>query len=284
MNSKMPPHDVQVDLNYIGVIDPNGPLYTYTEKPSEGTPIRSWHYEPHSVLVHDVRGTELECGASLDVHGFQYLKATFRDHTFVDEEDIRTIFYKEVESLLLKVIPGAKRIYILNHNVRGIESNRSSTATGPSLLAHCDKTIETSRNLLTQRLGPEAERLSRSRVRMVNFWRPILQPVACNPLAVMDWRSLVFKDASLGGDLNTVRRIRAAYENTAYNISYNPNHQWFYMSDQTPEDILLFKTYDSHDVGGTAIAAPHASWEEPAKSHLPPRTSFDLRAFVFDTE
>src|SRR5713226_4148871 len=120
-NTPQMPHDVQADLNYIGVLDPNTPLYTYTGKSPEGTPIRSWRYEPHPVLVRDVRGTELECSASLDVHGFQYVKATFGDHTFIDEDDISTVFYKEVENFLLKVIPGAKRIHILHHNVRSVQ-------------------------------------------------------------------------------------------------------------------------------------------------------------------
>lgn len=117
---RLPLHDVQANLNYIGIPDRTTPLYTYTQQPPPGKPRTNWTYEPHPVLVRDVRGTELEEGASLDVHGFQYLKASFSDLSFDDEEEIRRIWYKEVEDWLLKVIPGAKRVLTLNCNVRSV--------------------------------------------------------------------------------------------------------------------------------------------------------------------
>lgn len=278
------PQDVQVDLNYIGIPDRTTPLYTYTQQPPPGTPRTNWKYEPHSVLVRDVRGTELEKGASLDIHGFQYLKASFSDISFENETEIRQIFYKEVENWLLSVIPGAKQVLTLNCNVRGIGSD-AHAPMGPSVLAHCDKALETSRDMLVERLGAEeATRLSASRVRLINFWRPIIEPVARNPLAVMDWRTLNFKDASEGGDLNNVRRIRPTYENYALNISYNPNHQWYYMSDMAPDDVLLFKCYDSQEADGTALSTAHASWDEEKNKDLPMRKSVDMRFFIFDAE
>jgi len=277
-------HDAQADLNYIGIPDRTTQLYTYTQQPPPGTPRTNWKYEPHSLLVRDVRGTELEKGASLDVHGFQYLKGSFTDIPFDDEEEIRRVFYKEVEDWMLSVIPGAKQVFTLNCNVRGIDTNPNALMKA-SLLAHCDKTLETSRAMLVEKFGAEeAARLSRSRVRLINFWRPIKEPVARNPLAVMDWRTLNFKDASEGGDLNNVRRIRPTYENYALNISYNPNHQWYYISDQTPDEVLLFKCYDSQEEGNTALSTPHASWDEEKNKDLPIRKSVDMRFFVLDAE
>ncbi|KAJ7583609.1 hypothetical protein C8J56DRAFT_213735 [Mycena floridula] len=275
--------DVKVEVNYIGIADRSIQPYTYTKDPPPGTPRTNWTYEPHTVLVRDVRGTKLETGASLDVQGFQWLKGTFTDISFEDEEEIERVFHKEVEAWLLSVIPGAKQVFTLNCNVRGIENNPNALNKA-SLLAHCDKTLETSRTMLVDKFGAEeAARLSKSRVRLINFWRPLKEPVARNPLAVMDWRTLNFKDASEGGDLNIVRRIRPTYENYNLNISYNPGHEWYYMSGQAPDDVLLFKCYDSLE-DGTALSTAHSSFDHEKFQGLPTRKSVDMRFFVLDSE
>lgn len=56
-------------------------------------------------------------------------------------------------------------------------------------------------------------------------------------------------------------------------------HQWYYFSKMTPEEVLLFKIYDSKLVG-TARRTPHTAFESPEDSG-PPRQSLELRCLVF---
>ena len=55
---------------------------------------------------------------------------------------------------------------------------------------HIDQTYEASVKRVHQLLGADADRLLKGRVRIINVWRPIRNPVAHKPLAVSDWRYL----------------------------------------------------------------------------------------------
>jgi hypothetical protein len=56
-------------------------------------------------------------------------------------------------------------------------------------------------------------------------------------------------------------------------------HQWHYWSDMTPEEILLFKHFDSKkDI--PARRGGHTSIEIPGTENLPPREGIEVRALV----
>lgn len=61
---------------------------------------------------------------------------------------------------------------------------------GPVESVHIDQTYEASVARVHRHLGKDAERLLKGRVRIINVWRPINNPVAHYPLAVSDWRYL----------------------------------------------------------------------------------------------
>lgn len=63
-------------------------------------------------------------------------------------------------------------------------------------------------------LPDEAERLLKSRVRIINVWRPIGHPVAHNPLAVADFYSL-----DEAKDLVSTRHIYPNREGATYSVS-----------------------------------------------------------------
>ena len=55
---------------------------------------------------------------------------------------------------------------------------------------HIDQTYDASVARVHRHLGEDADRLLKGRVRIINVWRPIHNPVAHKPLAVSDWRYL----------------------------------------------------------------------------------------------
>jgi len=77
-------------------------------------------------------------------------------------------------------------------------------------------------------------------VRIFNIWRPICHPAAHKPFAVSDWRSL---DTQY--DLVAVRPVYPDREGRTLEVRYNLNHHWYYLSNQTPEEVTLIKCYDS---------------------------------------
>jgi hypothetical protein len=66
-------------------------------------------------------------------------------------------------------------------------------------------------------------------------------------------------------------------------ITYNPNHKWFYQSEMTPGEGLLFKVYDSTFEQGM-FGVPHSAVDVLNDEAKKPRTSLEIRAIVFGGE
>ena len=127
-------------------------------------------------------------------------------------------------------------------------------------------------------LGDDAERLLKSRVRLINVWRPIGNPVAHKPLAVADWRTLDVKN-----DLVPVSLIYPDYVGSTYSVKYNPDLQWYYLSSQTPEEVTLIKCFDSET--DRARLTPHSAFlDSTSPKSAPHRQSIEVRCLVFDAE
>lgn len=106
-------HDVQTTMNYYKPLDSGAEApYNYIYDAPPGKAKTNIGLDERPVLVHDVRHTPLEVDASLDIHGFRYLKHESLEKEFDDEERIRGIYYREVKELLKREVPGAKSVYI----------------------------------------------------------------------------------------------------------------------------------------------------------------------------
>ena len=128
---------------------------------------------------------------------------------------------------------------------------------------HIDQTPKASVNRVYRHLGDDAERLLKSRVRLINVWRPIQNPVAHHPLAVADWRSV-----NPDKDLIVNRLIYPHFEGETYSVKHNPEHKWYFLSDQTPEEVLLIKCFDSET--DKARLTPHSAFLDTTSTCLSP--------------
>ncbi|KAI0667064.1 hypothetical protein C8Q78DRAFT_1082574 [Trametes maxima] len=275
------PHDVHTTLNYYAPLSTDEPPYQYANfealPPGKaGTNVGS---EAHPVVVHDVRGRE--AAFTLDANGFQYVRASATEREFTDDARIRAVYYPEVEALLKKET-GGKRVFIFDHTVRRSPDKEDGKPgrehRGPVEAVHIDQTYEASRRRVEYHLPEDAPRLLASRVRLINVWRPIANPVAHKPLAVSDWQHL--DDAH---DLVPVRLIYPEREGATFSVRYNPAHRWHYLSVQTPEEVLLIKCYDSQE--DRARLTAHTAFEDKTSpKDAPQRQSIEVRALVFDAE
>ncbi|EKM50055.1 uncharacterized protein PHACADRAFT_264555 [Phanerochaete carnosa HHB-10118-sp] len=277
------PHDVPTVLNYY-VPDPESdePPHIYIIDAPAGKKRDNIGREPHDVVIHDARGKEKEYDLSLDTSGFQFVKHVSQEKEFDDDERVKNVYYKEVEELLKKET-GAKRVFVFDHTLRRTEpdfvSPEGKVIRGPAEAVHVDQTYEASVARVHRHLGDEAERLLKGRVRIINVWRPIHNPVAHRPLTVSDWRTVdkehdlvpvrfIFPDQRLAG---------------VYSVRYNANHKWYYLSDQTPDEVTLIKCYDSEV--DRARFTPHTAFlDKTSPKDAPYRESIELRCLVFDTE
>ncbi|KAL4248818.1 asaB hydroxylase/desaturase family protein [Abortiporus biennis] len=250
----------------------------------------------YRVIIHDVRGRESDY--NLDKNGFQFVKSQSEMKEFDNEDVIEKMYYREVEDLLKKEV-GASRVFVFDHTLRrqqNVESQvtpeqrvdlvcscRSKSQPKPTYQSpvervHIDQTFEASIGRVHRHLGAEAPDLLKGRVRIINVWRPIGHTVAHKPLAVSDWRYL---DAE--NDLIPVRFIYPDREGGTFNVRYNPNHKWHYLSNQTPDEVTFIKCFDSKV--DRARLCPHSAFlDESSPKDAPRRESIEVRALVFSDD
>ena len=56
--------------------------------------------------------------------------------------------------------------------------------------------------------------------------------------------------------------------------------RWFYKNDLTPEEVLIFKCFDSK-LDGRARRVPHSAFHVPGTEDKEERASIELRCLVF---
>ena len=70
----------------------------YVMEPPPGVPTWNGIDDPHTVLIEDARGREPEL--TLDRNGFTLIKARTSVRNFYDPDEIKSVYYPEVERLL----------------------------------------------------------------------------------------------------------------------------------------------------------------------------------------
>ena len=88
-----------------------------------------------------------------------------------------------------------------------------------------------------------------------SVWRPLFGPLQDWPLGVLDYTSLDVTNDLIASDNIYPYEIK---EN--YNVFYNPKHHWCYLSDHEPNELLLFKAFDTERGPGVArgeLMVPH---------------------------
>ncbi|TFK90990.1 hypothetical protein K466DRAFT_483666 [Polyporus arcularius HHB13444] len=269
------PRDVATTLNYFKLLG-EGPPRQYLHLTADALPKSNVALESQPAIVHDVRGREAEF--TLDIQGLQFIHFPSAETDFVDDEIIKTKYYAEVESLL-KRETGAKRVHIFDHIIRRSADPKDQRPGlhGPAEGVHIDQAYEASIQRVKDHLPEDADRLLESRVRIINVWRPIQNPVAHKPLGVADWGTLDPKD------LVPIELVYPHRTGTTFGVAYNPGLKWYFLADQTADEVTLLKIYDSRE--DVARLTPHSAFlDATSPKDAPQRQSIEVRALVFDGE
>ncbi|QPC80179.1 hypothetical protein HYE68_010931 [Fusarium pseudograminearum] len=156
-----------------------------------------------------------------------------------------------------------------------------STAAPPVFPAHIDHTIEGGpKRMLRHLTEKEALQYMNDQYRacIINVWRPLNNPVKDCPLAICDPRSIDTKD------LLAADRVTPDFAVELYYLKHNANQKWYWLSNQTLDEIILFVNYDSNCrlEGSDWKTCPHAAFINPdVPADSPPRESIEVRLIVF---
>jgi len=263
--------DVSGVLNYLADKDQHPVSYNFTPPP--GVPARIGNYEKFTVTIHSARAILEQL--SLDRQGFAVTYQQSAVANFYDADEVRRIYYPEVERLVREVT-GAVKVHVFDHNVRSrpMAQRRENGAQEPVKVAHNDYTLKSGPQRVRDLLPDEADALLKKRFAVINVWRPIRGPVQESPLAVCDAQSMV-QDYFVKHTLKYRDR-----EGEVYSVAYNPNHRWYYVPNQEKEEVLLFKCYDSDEHRSRFTA--HSAFDDPTSPRdAAPRESVEVRTLVF---
>ena len=65
-----------------------------------------------------------------------------------------------------------------------------------------------------------------------------------------------------------------------YGVKPSPNHRWYYKYKQEPNEVLIFKAYDT-DNSCKETRVPHSAFTDADEEGKAPRESIEARALVF---
>ena len=117
---------------------------------------------------------------------------------------------------------------------------------------------------------------------VVNLWRP-LATIKKDPLCVADYTTVPQSDlAAIEYPRGPTKDVENYWVNSGLEdgqADEDLRHKWYYMHEQTPDEVLLFKTYDS-DEGAKTKGVSHSAVRVDGTDDVPTRQSIEMRAFV----
>jgi hypothetical protein len=223
----------------------------------------------------------------LDRTGFTLINAPTAVTDLNDAEQLRDVYYPEVEALLRDLL-GAEEVFVFGHIYRTDDPDDARARleadgpavqerSGPAGGAHVDFDEDSIRTYVREFGGDRADELAAKRVVNINLWRGISK-VERLPLALCD-ASTVELDQMVPVDMY---HAVGPYSTTkvGLNVQHHPDHRWYYYPDMTPDEVLVFKTYDSEP--SVARRTPHSAIVDPTSDpDAPPRHSLEIRALCF---
>ena len=230
--------------------------------------------EPHRVTLRNGRPHIDEF--DIEKHGFRFVRHDTRVADFYDENEIRRVYYPEMEALV-KAEAGAKRVVVFDHTMRAADDELRQAAKIREVVrrVHNDYTDWSGPQRVRDLMGDEAEELLKHRFAIVQVWRPIRHPVESWPLAIADARSLSPDDMVV-----TERRYPDRIGQTSA-ITWNPEHRWYWFPHMRPDEALVFKTFESMKDGRARFTA-HTAFEDPTTPpHARSRESIEIRTLAF---
>jgi hypothetical protein len=251
-----------------------GKPIAYAYEPVPGTEQLAWPTLAKPVSIYDAR--RMPVAATLDYNGFELIGAPSRVRNFYDPDEVASVYYREAERLLIE-LTGASRVVIFDHTIRARpHSELPGSEREPILRAHVDNTIKSGPQRIRDLLGSEEARARLSRrFAIVNLWRSIAGAVEELPLGVCCGRSVALRD------LVPCEMRYADRTGEIYALGHNPGHLWFYYPGMGPDELLLFKNYDS-EADDIVRFTPHSAFVDPTTApDARRRESIELRTLIF---
>jgi hypothetical protein len=266
------PRTVTAEVNY--VID-TGRLEAFHANDQSLDTVR---LDRRTVTFTDAR--RLSPAPRLEVNGFELFSVPSAVEDWRDDGQVQGLYPAEIQAFI-KRLTGADAVASvgrpsLRWGERSAEIGSRDNSRAARLI-HSDAARAASADFVRM-ANPHPDRKI---VRAVhhNIWRAFSGPPIDVPLALCDARTVDEADiveALANFDQNGV----VTWSFAAMTFRHNPAHRWMFFSDMTPDEVLVFKQYDTGD--SAARFVPHTAFTDPVVgAEGEPRASIETRTLSF---
>ena len=246
----------------------------YTQQPERSV----LNLDARTLPVRDIRS--MTSAPTLEREGFMAAKLPLNVSGDDDPEQIATVYNPLLREFIAD-LTGAQKIVLRPPIVRWSRRAKveDAYARGPATYVHGDFSQKAFHEMAAEAVSddPDGEHWLAGRYSVIQTWRALTPPPQDFPLALLDRRTVGREELI---DLRTINGgpgREQAYWN--YSLKYNDAHQWYYCSDMTNDDVLVFIGSESTTEMPGIL---HSSFDNTALGqHATPRISCELRAFVY---
>ena len=232
--------------------------------------------KPAEVLIADARGRD----CSLDREGFTLVAHTSAVEDLTDLTAVAEIHRDEIADLLQR-ITGCDEIVmtpfgILRFSEKAGE-NEAHDNSHPARFVHVDMAKDDAA-AMRAKTAPAGKTVVRSA--QYNLWRALSGAPQDVPLGLCAYPSVAREDLLDCDAIFDPLDGSPEWGFPNYLLAHNPAHRWYYYSDMTPEEAIVFKTSDSDP--DRAQLMPHGAFDNPlAGVDAPPRVSLEMRGTCY---
>ena len=235
--------------------------------------------KPAEVAINDARGL----GCSLDREGFTLVGHQSAVKDLTDLEAVAEVHRDEIAELLRRVT-GCDAVVTTPFGILRFSeksgANASHDNSHPARFVHVDMAKEAAAAMRdkTAPAAPTGKAIVRSA--QYNVWRSLAGGTQDVPLGLCAYPSVAREDLLDCDAIFDPLDGSPEWGFPNYLLAYNPAHRWYYYSDMTPDEAIVFKTSESDPA--RAQLMPHGAFDNPlAGPDAPPRVSLEMRGTCY---
>ena len=231
---------------------------------------------PAEVTIADARGRD----CTLDREGFTLVEHKSALSDLTDLKAVAEVHRGEIAALLEQVT-GCDEVMMTPMGIlrfsEKLGENEAHDNSHPARFVHVDIAAEAAA-AMRDKNAPAGRTIARSA--HYNVWRSLAGGTQDVPLGLCAYPSVA------RGDLIDCQAIFDPLDGSPewsfanYLLAYNLDHRWYYYSDMTPQEAIVFKTSESDPA--RAQLMPHGAFDNPlAGPDDPARVSLEMRGTCY---
>ena len=219
-----------------------------------------------AIEVRDLRHETLPMW--FDTDGILFVGQASAVRDFTNSGVWQDTYNRELQQILKSQV-GAEEVIVFDHTVR---IDDPDAARRPARNVHNDYNEAGAQQRLIDIVGEErAAEFHKAGYGFVNVWRPIEHTIQSSPLGFIRPSSMTSDDWM---DIGLIYPDRFG---EILGVAANPAHEWFFMSEMTPQEAVIFNIYDN--TGRPHLA--HSALDLPGDATAAiPRKSIESRTLV----